>query len=162
MAKPSRALMLEILERAAETNPDPCEMDSLNSDWGVSEVTATISYLVEHKLVTAIGRKRVWGIHSYAEVTITAAGLDYISDDGGLTAELGVVTVRLEAETIRTMIAAHIEMAEGSRHEKTLLRKQLEALPEEGLRHLTKQLIDSGLRAAPQTIQWLQTLIGHG
>jgi hypothetical protein len=31
-------------------------------------------------------------IESYAEITITSAGLDHVSEDGVLTAELGVLT----------------------------------------------------------------------
>lgn len=162
MAKPDRTLMLEILEHAAESYPDPFDLDAFNSERGKAKVASTMAYLEEHGLAKGLARQRLADDTSYAEATITAAGMDYISDDGGLTSELGTVTVRIEAETIRTIIMAHAEKTEGSRHQKNRLRQQLEALPEEGLRHLTKQLIDAGLKATPQTIQWLQTLISTG
>lgn len=160
MAKPDRALIPEMLEAAAEEFPNGIDPRRFNDEHGLEVVTATIGYMESHGLLKTIPRKRMGTIDSYAEITITHEGIDYISDDGGLTAELGVVTVRLEAETIHTLIMAQIECTDAPRHEKNLLRRQLEALPEEGLRHLTSQLIRQGLEAAPDAIRLLRTLIG--
>lgn len=159
MAKPDQKLKDEILQAAAETNPAPCEADQWNTTLDKDTVTATISYLVDHGLVTGTPRKRMDEIASYADVKITSAGFDYISADGGLTAELGVITVRLEAETLQTLLAAQIEKTDAPRHEKNLLRQQLQALSKEAHQRLATQLIHLGLEAVPRSIQALKTLI---
>jgi len=161
VAKPDQTLKDEILKAAAETYPAPCEADQWNTTLDKDTVTTTISYLVDHGLVTGTPRKRIDEIASYADVKITSAGFDYISEDGGLTAELGVVTVRIEAETIQALVTAQIEMTDATRQEKNLLRQQLQALSKEGHQRLANQLIHLGLEAAPRSIEWLKTLIGH-
>jgi len=159
VAKPDQKLKDEILQAAAETYPAPCETDQWNTTLDKDTVTATISYLVDHGLVTGTPRKRIGEIASYADVKITSAGFDYISEDGGLTAELGVITVRLEAETLQTLLAAQIEKTDAPRHEKNLLRQQLQALSKEAHQRLANQLIHLGLEAVPRSIQALKTLI---
>lgn len=159
MAKPDMNLGNELLEKAAETNPEPFAIDDYNEAQGREVVTVTVAYLLQHGLVEASGRKRTWGIHSYAEITITAKGLDHISEDGGLTAQGKVITVRLEAQTIRDLVMAQVELSQAPKHEKTLIRRQLEALPEEGLKHLTSQLVQLALQATPNAIQTLKTLL---
>lgn len=160
MAKPDRKIWTDMLEAAAETYPDPCVADKWNEALGKSTANANITYLVDHDLATGLARKRMGDIESYAEITITSAGLDYVSDDGGLTDELGVVTIRIEAETIQALVAAQIEMTDATRHEKDLLRQQLEALSKEGHQRLASQLIRLGLEAAPRSFEWLKTQIG--
>jgi hypothetical protein len=81
-----------MLEAAAETYPDPCVADQWNEVLGKSTANANITYLVDHGLVTGLARKRMGDIESYAEIAITSAGLDHVSEDGVLTAELGVLT----------------------------------------------------------------------
>lgn len=38
---------------------------------------------------------------AFSESTITAASLDFLEDDGGLSAILGIITVKLHADTIK-------------------------------------------------------------
>ena len=45
-------------------------------------------------------------------------GIDFLTDDGGLSAILGVVTVKLHSDTIQALIAAKIDQAEISDSEK--------------------------------------------
>lgn len=161
MAKPDRKIWTEMLEAAAETYPDAVEADQWNTALGKSTANANITYLVDHGLVTGLARKRMGDIDSYAEITITSAGLDHVSEDGGLTAELGVITIRIEADTLQALLAAQIEMTDAPKHEKNLLRQQLQALSKEGHQRLASQLIHLGIEAAPRSIEWLKTLIVH-
>lgn len=160
MARPDMELAREILEFAESEYPNPYAVDELNGQRGKDLVTATAHYLVEHELLEGTCRNRMGTIDSYADVRLTARGVDYLSNDGGLTAELGVMTVRLEAESIRDLVMARAELAGLPNHEKNLLRAQLEELPKEALQHLSKRLIDAGLAAAPLSLQWLRTQIG--
>ena len=81
--------------------------------------------------------------------TITAAGLDFLEDGGGLSAILGVVTVRLHADTVRALIDAKIEASPIPAEEKSRLRKVLAHLSEASLRVATTDLVKSGLDHCP-------------
>ncbi|MGM8931418.1 hypothetical protein [Salinicola halophyticus] len=159
MAKPDMELGNELLEKAAEANPQPLAIDDYNKARGKDAVTPVVSYMVQHGLVEGPARRRMGTLDSYAEITITAKGLDYISEDGGLTAQDKLVIVRLEAQTIRDLVMAQVELSQAPKHEKTLIRRRLEALPEEGLKHLTSQLVELALKATPDAIQTLRTLL---
>lgn len=64
-----------------------------------------LAYLEEHGLVNVDWNGARIDMKP-ASATITAKGLDFISDDGGLTAEFGVVTVNLHKDTIKELIFA--------------------------------------------------------
>jgi hypothetical protein len=98
--------------------------------------------------------------YAVSESTINERGLDFLADDAGLTAILGVVTVRLHADTIRDLIKAKIAEAAASEEEKGLFKRQLATLPATALEAATSQLVGIGLANLPNTIGWLRTLAG--
>ncbi len=65
------------------------------SDLGLGEeqAAANLRYLEEHGLCESGVMIGADGHIAYGQSTITAAGLDFLEDDGGLSAILGVVTV---------------------------------------------------------------------
>jgi hypothetical protein len=83
-------------------------------------------------------------------------GSEASADDGGLSAILGVVTVKLHADTVRDLIAAKIEAAPIPSEEKSALRKHLGALPETVLRAATTDLVRAGLNNLPDAIHWFR------
>lgn len=93
-----RDLQIKLLEQLAEVYPHSLSIKMLIGEEGGNKLR-NLSYLEEHGLVntTWIGEKRDV---KPVSATITAKGLDYISDDGGLTAELGAVTVKLHKDTL--------------------------------------------------------------
>ncbi|SDF69254.1 hypothetical protein SAMN05216571_101239 [Onishia taeanensis] len=91
--------------------------------------------------------------------TITAAGIDFLEDDGGLSAILGTVTVRLHADTIRDLVAAKIADSDTPPSEKRRLLDALKRMPEEGLKRLSTRLIDEGLSSAPGAWQSLLQML---
>src|SRR5439155_24424734 len=103
---------------------------------------------------------RVDGPIDIGPATITAAGLDFLADDGGLSAILGVVTVKLHADTIRDLIAAKIEAAPIPEAEKSMLRKRMAEVPETVLRSMTTDLVKLGLDHVPDAIHWLRAFVG--
>ena len=62
---------------------------------------------------------------------ITEKGLDFLKDDGGLTAILGIVTVRFEADTIRTILQIKVNQSDLSPADKQKLHGVLQELPAE-------------------------------
>lgn len=88
--------------------------------------------------------------------TITARGLDFLEDDGGVGAILGVVTVRVHADTLRELIALKIEAAAAAPEEKSVLRKHLATLSDVTLRAAAADLVRLGLDHLPDVLGWLQ------
>ncbi|MDT8895456.1 hypothetical protein RSO41_12395 [Halomonas sp. I1] len=163
MAKPEDDLLYDILHKAEEAFPEPIDVDPLNSELGDDTVTGAIDYLVDHGLVDVWAKRtRMSGIGSYAEIRINGKGIDLLRDDGGMTARLNVITVRLEADTLRILINQRIDNSDESTHRKLQLREWVSSLPERALNDLTSQLIRRGLQEAPGTIQWLYTQMPLG
>jgi hypothetical protein len=150
----NRTLQREILIKLEAAYPKPLSASDLGSSAGDPEFTRAIAYLAEHSLV-----KRHLAKTPYASIdlgtSITAAGLDFLADDGGLTAVLGVVTVRFEAETLRALLAAKVDSSAMPEEEKSRIRKWLASVGEEGLKTATTRLVDAALDQVPDAFQWL-------
>jgi len=88
------------------------------------------------------------GLKFYAETTHVSMkrtkGLDFLKDDGGLSAILGVVTVRFEADTIRTILQLKVDQSDLSPVDKQKLRGALQELPAENIKHLSTKIVDAG------------------
>jgi len=132
-------------------------VDSAEEGQGLA---STLKYLEEHGLCVAdvqIGADRSIQVGASS---ITARGLDFLADDGGLSAILGVVTVKLHADTIRDLIAAKIEATEMPAEEKSALKRHLAALSETALKAATTDLVRTGLDHLPDAAHWLSKLVG--
>ena len=74
--------------------------------WDHPHIHANLIYLQEHQLIDGTlvnGNMEIWN------PGITAKGLDFLEDDGGLSAILGAITVKLDPDDLRALIAARIE-----------------------------------------------------
>ena len=92
--------------------------------------------------------------------SITAAGLDFLADDGGLSAILGVVTVKLHADTIRDLIGAKIDAAAIPAEQKSALKQRLAGLSGKALEAATADLVRTGLDHLPDAAHWLFRILG--
>jgi hypothetical protein len=72
---------------------------------------------------------------------ITAKGLDFLADDGGLSAVLGTVTVRLHADSIKELLLAKVEASAVPAEKKSWLRKQLDAATGETIKKVVNALL---------------------
>lgn len=93
---------------------------------------------------------------------ITSKGIDFLEDDGGLSAILGVVTVKLHADTLRDLLLQRAADAVGDSTVKGKVLEQLKALPAEGIQLLGQKLMAEGLQRLPNALQWLQTALPQG
>lgn len=151
----------EILNVLAKNYPKGCGREELLARCNAGQdLLANIVYLKEHGLVDAKIANSLSGPSELLYCNITARGLDFLADDGGLTAILGVVTIRLEADTIRTLMANKIQESDLTTHEKNRLLEGLKDLPNEAMKQLTQHIVNEGVQRAPGIIQWLGTLIG--
>ena len=126
-------------------------------------LAVNLRYLEEHGLikVTWMGDVEL-GAPPQAAI-VTAKGVDFLQDDGGLTAVLGVVTVRLEAETLRALLQRKIIEVEGDALVKQRLMDQLRSLPGEALKNVVLRVVDAGINNAPRALEILQgAIMGAG
>ena len=106
-----RELQRQLLAGLAAAYPatvDPMEL-GLNSDdprW-----TFNAMYLAEHDLVDAQVVRDLTAGDVIARARITAKGLDFLQDDGGLGAILNTVTVRFEVVDLALVGGAHVSEA---------------------------------------------------
>jgi hypothetical protein len=151
----SREKQRELLSQLGEVYPVHASF-RVDGEEEAREVAANLRYLEEHGLciadvqISADGSAIQFGA-SY----ITARGLDFLADDGGLSAILGVVTVKLHADTIRDLIAAKIDAAAMPAEEKSALKRGLAALSQKALEAATTDLVRTGLDHLPDAAHWL-------
>lgn len=160
MPKPDRKLQRDVLEWLSDTYPQEARIDRYPVAIAKEEMTACVAYLQEYSLVEATWFRPVSGPKSVAGAKITAKGLDFLADDGGLGAILGVVTVRLHSDTIKALIAERIDSADIPPEEKSALKKRLETMSTEALKVATQEAIKAGLGKMPDAIRWIQGILG--
>ncbi|SFB38362.1 hypothetical protein SAMN03159488_03419 [Pseudomonas sp. NFIX10] len=99
-----RELQREMLEHLRDCYPDAS--DEVMSLGDPKFCMGNLYYLRELGLVTLLDSEYIDGGRAIHCATITAKGIDFIEDDGGVSAILGTVTVKLHEETLRQLIEA--------------------------------------------------------
>lgn len=154
-----RELQRTLLERMAEVYPLPWDMDGVLGQVDELILQANLAYLAEHGLITDALLIGVDRSVSYTAPSITAAGMDFLADDGGLTAILGVVTIKIHDETMKAMLAAHIESLPGSETEKGALRVALDSALGVAGRVILERLVGMGVSHLPSTVESMRAWV---
>jgi hypothetical protein len=153
-----RAYQREILMRLRDTYP--ARERGLSDADNARRLVVNVAYLAEHGLVDV----KMLNYHGQPAIVgpckLTAAGMDFLEDDGGLTATLSTVTIRLDGDQFRQMLATKIESALLPAAEKTALMKHVGALSQAGLQEAGKQLMQMGLKHIPDAAAWLRSMSG--
>jgi len=159
-AKINRDLQRQLLERLADAYPEPVSANELGENIKDSALNANVAYLEDHGLVEAnfvaslnMGRQLI-------QVTITAQGIDFLADDGGLGAILGVVTIKVHEDTLKELIALKIQTANLPPQERKRFLDQLRDLPGDTTKHLVLKLVDVGLDNWQKALPILQSMMG--
>lgn len=153
MKQLDRARQRALLEQAAEAYPDAVELGGSPPLPHPDTITADLHYLIENGLLKESAESN-WDWQSYK---ITAKGIDFLSEDGGLSAVLGVVTVRFEAETMRALLIARAEAEESEPTMREQVLAQLKALPAATIQQMSQQAVAEAIRQMPNAVQWLYT-----
>ena len=156
--KLDRELQRELLKKLADVYPERMDMQQQARE--NEDVRPNLFYLKEHGMIDGAIARPMSEPQIFVNAGITAAGLDFIQDDGGLSAVLGVVTIRLHDETIRDLIAARIQASDLPPAEKTGLLDQLRELRGESIKHLTMKLLDVGMENLPAALPLIQRALG--
>lgn len=120
-----------------------------------------LRYLMDHGLAEAV-ETGSFGSQAFIGWKITAKGIDFLEDDGGLTAILGVVTIKLHEDTLKTLIATKIEGSDLPQPEKHRWTAALRELPAESTKHLVLKLIDLGFAHGHEALHALGTFLRVG
>ncbi|UTV54769.1 hypothetical protein [Burkholderia arboris] len=150
----------ELLTMLAESYPrshDIRQLFSTMDDDTMQRYAANLVYLEEHGLADSAIKYGLDGHLSSGLPRITAKGMDFLADDGGLSAILGVVTVKLHEDTLKELIGQRIAESDLPTPEKSRLLGQLKSLPGEAIKHLTLKLVDAGLSNWPAALQAIET-----
>ncbi len=159
-----RNLQREMLERMEKIYPVPLDLHQYQqrSEIRPADFVANLVYLKEHELIDMKVLAGSDGPASLGAPRITAKGLDFLADDGGLTAILGVVTVKIHDDTLRQLLANRIDQMPGNEAEKAPLRQALKDLPAAAGKALLDKLVATGVEHLPGTVeslhQWLLTI----
>src|SRR5690606_5343312 len=109
---------------------------------------ANLAYLEAHKLIS---EKSILMPNTYGDYNampnisaITHTGMDFLADDGGLSAILGTVTIKFEAEQFRTILESMILSSTLPAEQKNTMISTLRELPAESIKHLTTRIVDLG------------------
>jgi len=147
--------ILHALELAYPQVAQPGAMGFNSSDpvWA-----RNVTYLAEHGLAEIKASNSIGGPATVVLAKITAKGLDFLEDDGGLGAILNVLTVRLDAETLRALIEDKVEAANLPPEQKSRIMDWLRKAGQEGLKQATTKLVGAALDHAPEALQLLQRL----
>jgi hypothetical protein len=160
--KIDRSLQKEMLMRLRDKYAEPdTELLKHFGDGGTDRLMHVISntlYLAEHGLVDSDLFVDEEG-YRFTYAKITAKGCDFLEGDGGLSAILGVVTIRIHDDSVKAMIEGHVIGSDLSPQDKRRYLDQLHELPAETTKHLVLKLVDLALAKSPQAIdvigKWL-------
>ncbi|MBJ8501382.1 MULTISPECIES: hypothetical protein [Acinetobacter] len=149
----NRELQLKLLKKMSSAYPN---FYDFNKEYNRETVEydaaiANLYYLMQHKLVepnsvivsTSIGDKGIKKFQ-FGSSTINQNGLDFLADDGGLSAILGVVTVKFEAVQLKAILESKIMAADLPPADKHKLIDGLRSLSGESIKHLTTKIVDLG------------------
>jgi hypothetical protein len=161
--KLDRDLQKEILTTLSEHYPGRAQiLPQDDSEERIRTIAANLIYLEEHGLVESGVKQYMDGKPYSTGSRITAAGIDFLADDGGLSAILGVVTVKFSEDTLRALIANRISDADLPPTDKQRLLDQLRDLRAESIKHLTMKLLDKGMENWPAALLAIQTFLQSG
>ena len=155
--KLDRALQRELLNKLSEVYPEGLNTQPLVKE--NPDVASNLFYLRENGLITGSVAELVGAPSRFIYATITASGIDFLADDGGLSAILGVVTIKLHDDTIRQLIETRIQSAALPETTKSHLLKSLREAPGETIKQLTEKLLDAGLENWPTAFAAIQKLL---
>lgn len=162
-----RALQRTMLEKLKDSYPYRYDFsnDFKYGESAYEKAIANLYYLQSHGLVSeksilisgSLGCGRI--PMQFNESQITHKGMDFLTDDGGLSAILGVVTIKFETEQLKLILTSKIIGSDLSSPEKKVLIEGLNELPTEGMKHLTTKIIDAGWDSLPTLMKMISDAI---
>ena len=162
--KIDRSIQVKILEYLAsfypKFPPEDIQEKLFNITQGDLEVLdANLAYLIESGYINKNCKAHTLGGNGpefiYNQTTITNQGIDFLQDDGGLTAIKNTITVRFHADTL-AMLANFIKQSSLPETKKQSFVHKLQGLPVTAIEHLMKKLLDTALSHSSDVFQLIE------
>ena len=156
----NRELQRLMLKELRDFYPSRSQSAYQMAGYTQAECIANLIYLEEHGLAeSGISHSNTSGAAIITQARISAKGLDFLEDDGGIGAILGTVTIKFHEDTLLRLIAARLDDADLPDNEKKGILQALREAPAEATKQLITKLLDLGMENAGKAIPLLQTLI---
>lgn len=153
-----RTFQLDLLTRCADAYPRGIQF--YMEDQIDPKLVVNALYLEGHGLVKCDKFIPMTGDIAIVEVTITERGIDFISDDGGLSAILGVVTVKLHEDTLKQLVERKIAESDLPPEQKSVWLEALRQAPGTAMKHLTEKLVDEALTQGANALRLVGSSLG--
>ncbi|MBB4113476.1 hypothetical protein FHT80_002802 [Rhizobium sp. BK226] len=144
-----------VLRTLADAYPRSVPLARMFGEEGGNRLLVNACYLHEHELLQAQFKEFLDGVVHMGNAKITARGLDFLQDDGGLSAVLGVVTIKIHEDTIKALLIEKVEQSKAEPGIKKRLVDQIRGLPAEAVKVLTVEAVKSGLAHTPDVVAWV-------
>lgn len=149
----NRETQREILSRLLRSFPQEIEIGGWRDE--IPGLLVNAAYLDGHGLLEMRTPGKSIGAVGPIRARATAKGADFMADDGGLSAILGVVTVRLHDDSLKALIEKRIHDSEADPRDKRKWIDALRSLPADATKHLVLQLVERGLDRSGDAVRWL-------
>ncbi|WP_174635046.1 hypothetical protein [Yersinia thracica] len=116
---------------------------------------ANLLYLEQHQLIRSGLKSDAVGYSLVNRPRITHKGIDFIRDDGGLSAILNIQTIKFHDSTI-IALEDIIRVANLPEEKKAGIISKLRELPADAIKHLTLQLLTSAVLNPLAAIQSIE------
>lgn len=163
-----RPLQLRILQKLKDKYQNSFNtFTELQEQFGRNSGLAfNLFYLIEHGLAyvdtnpvvingITVGNRR-------ENYKITAKGLDFLEDDGGLSAILNTVTVRFDEGQLRQIIESKIALSDIPETDKTSILDRLKGFSGEAFKTAVSKLIELGIEKAVSDPAFIVRVLGGG
>jgi hypothetical protein len=162
-----RAYQRELLEMLATSYPVEYYIRQylaplLHDNEAKRRYEANMVYLSEHGLVESGVHYGADRIASYSDPRINNKGMDFLLDDGGLSAILRTITVRVDATQWAELLASRIEASPKLRQEeRSGIAKTIRSLPAKAVEQLMTKMLDWGTDHAADAVTLIQNFLQH-
>lgn len=158
----NKNFQLQILEIAANVYPKPIPPDIVPPEIlnaSRHKLLQNVAFLVDEGLITG----GIVDLLSGPEVHIgtiraTNVGVKLITEEGNISASLKVITIKFHDESIAAL-SSFVRCNVPDPDKQATFLQQIKALPAEGIKHISLELLSKGLSQIPDAIQWLETML---
>ncbi|KJZ51710.1 DUF2513 domain-containing protein [Pseudomonas marginalis] len=157
--KLNRELQRALLEELRDFYPRRTDSAYHLQGYSQTDCVDNLMYLEEQGLVESGIKFTMNGHVTLIQARITARGIDFLEDDGGVGAALAVVTVKLHEDTLRQLIESKVQASNLPEEQKNGILKALREAPGETTKQLITKLVDLGMENATKALPLIQTLL---
>ena len=162
-----RDLQLDLLSKMSSSYPEYFDFSGTceHGTEKYNKVVANLYYLQQHNLIEERSTLRSNAVDGIKRLqihlpTINQNGLDFLANDGGLSAILSTITIKIDTEQFRQLLLVRVSESNLPPDQKNQITSALESLPAESIKHLSTKVLDWGwdnLGSLAQLIQNIPT-----